>query len=117
MRFTGISSAAGAGRPTGHALPRGFDANMQAIASAAHKRGVVLMRGSEVTGSLEASDLCTTLRAAHERVRGNDGAFQHVERMANGIASGLGVRGTIAMSQLAWDLISAYAKWKGGKPQ
>ncbi len=103
-----FTSSAAAPRP-GTARPRDFDANMQAIASAAHLRGVVLTKGSEVKGSVEAGELCKTLRLAHEKTRGNRGKFDHVKRMANAIAAGLGVRGAVVVSQAAWNLIRGYA--------
>ena len=101
----------GAGRP------RGFDANVQAIASAAHLRGVVLMRNDTVVGSLEAAVLCRQLRLAHETTRGDDGKHDHVERMANGIAVRLGVQGAVQVSRLAWNLLQGYGtpKRKGGR--
>ena len=103
------SPGALAQRP-GTGMPRGFDANVQSIASAAHLRGVVLMKGSEVKGSVEAGELCVTLRTAHEKQRGKAGRFEHVERMANGIATGLGARGAVIVPVAVWNLIKAYAK-------
>lgn len=64
MSQPGIPFRPGAGKP------KGFDTQVQDIASAAHLRGVVLMRGDTVVGSLEAADLCRTMRAAHENTRG-----------------------------------------------
>ena len=48
----------GAAYRPGMGKPKGFDFQVQDIASAAHLRGVVLMRGDTVVGSLEAADLC-----------------------------------------------------------
>ncbi len=89
--------------------PRGFDANVQNIASAAHLRGIVLLRGEVVVGSLEAAELCRTIRAAHENTRGDEHRHDHVEALANGIATRLGVRGAVGVSQSAWNLIKGYS--------
>lgn len=94
----------GAGRP------KGFDQQVQDIASAAHLRGIVLMKGETVVGSLEAADLCKALRAAHENTRGQDGRHGHVITLANGIAARLGAKGAVEVSNFAWTLIQGYAK-------
>ena len=100
-----------ASRP-GVALPRDFDANVQTIASAAHRRGVVLVRGDQVVGSVEAAELCRTLRAAHEATRGNSHAHAHVEQLAGGIAAKVGARGAVEVSRSAMNLLTGYAKPK-----
>jgi len=89
--------------------PKGFDQQVQDIASAAHVRGIVLMKGETVVGSLEAAVLCRTLRAAHENTRGQDQRHGHVETLANGIAARLGVQGAVQVSRFAWNLIQGYA--------
>lgn len=90
--------------------PRAFGANVQCIASAAHLRGVVLLRGDTVVGSVEAAELCRTLRAAHEATRGDDRAHAHVERLAHGITLRLGVKGAVPVSRTAWGLIEGYSR-------
>lgn len=89
--------------------PKGFDQQVQDIASAAHARGIVLMKGEVVVGSLEAAELCRGLRAAHENTRGQEGRHDHVEKLAHGIALKLGVKGSVQVSRFAWNLISGYA--------
>lgn len=89
--------------------PKNFDAQVQDIASAAHLRGVVLMKGDAVVGSLEAAELCKGLRAAHENTRGQEGRHAHVVTLANGIAARLGVKGAVQVSNFAWNLIRGYA--------
>jgi hypothetical protein len=93
----------GAGRP------KGFDQQVQDIASAAHLRGIVLMKGETVVGSVEAADLCKALRAAHENTRGQEGRHGHVVTLANGIAARLGAKGAVQVSNFAWTLIRGYA--------
>jgi len=88
--------------------PRGFDGNVQAIASAAHLRGVVLMRQDQVVGALEAAELCRQLRLAHETTRGDDAKHDHVERLANGIAIRLGAKGSVQVTRLCWNLLLGY---------
>lgn len=90
--------------------PKSFDALVQDIASAAHGRGVVLMKGDTVVGSLEAAELCEGLRAAHENTRGEPVKHGHVERMTSGIALRLGARGSVQVSRGAWNMISGYAR-------
>lgn len=97
--------------------PKSFDQQVQDIASAGHVRGVVLMKGETVVGSLEAADLCKGLRAAHENTRGQEGRHSHVAALANGIALRLGVKGSVQVSRFAWNLICGYAaarRMKGG---
>lgn len=54
--------------PLGYAPPpRSFNANVQMVASAAHRQGVVIVRGETIVGSLEAAELCRLLRTAHWR--------------------------------------------------
>lgn len=89
--------------------PKSFDAQVQDIASAAHARGIVLMKGETVVGSLEAAELCRGLRAAHENTRGQEGRHDHVAALANGIALKLGVKGSVQVSRFAWNLIQGYA--------
>lgn len=115
MNSAGLTFRPGAGRP------KGFDSNVQAIASAAHLRGVVLVRNDQVVGALEAAELCRQLRLAHETTRpGNPGGdaakHDHVERLANGIAIKLGARGSVQVSRLCWNLLLGYgtAKRKAG---
>lgn len=103
-RFDGQTAfRPGAGRP------KGFDQQVQDIASAAHLRGIVLMKGETVVGSVEAADLCKALRAAHENTRGQDGRHGHVLTLANGIAARLGAKGAVQVSNFAWTLIRGYA--------
>jgi len=102
MNSAGLTFRLGAGRP------KGFDSNVQAIASAAHLRGVVLMRNDQVVGALEAAELCRQLRLAHETTRGDDAKHDHVERLANGIAVKLGARGSVQVSRLCWNLLLGY---------
>jgi len=91
--------------------PRSFNTNVQSIASAAHRRGVVLMRGDQVAGTVEggAAELCRTIRQAHELTRGDDHKHRHVEQMAASIVSKLEVRGAVQVSRLAWNLLQGYA--------
>jgi len=100
--------------------PKTFDTNVQDIASAAHLRGVVLMRQDQVVGLLEAAELCRTLRAAHAATRVGEGggtaetvavAHAHVEQIANSIAVRLGVRGAVVVTRSQWNLIGGYARW------
>lgn len=93
----------GAGRP------KSFNTNVQDIASAAHGRGVVLLRSEVVVGSVEAKELCRILRAAHENTRGDDARHEHVEKLAHGIALRLGVKGAVQVSRSAMNLLSGYA--------
>ena len=86
-----------------------FDHHVQDIASAAHLRGVVLLKADQIVGSLEAADLCRTLRAAYENTRGHAGKHAHVEKLANGISLRLGVRGSVQVSRTAWSFLSGYA--------
>jgi hypothetical protein len=95
---------------TGAGRPRGFDGNVQCIASAAHLRGVILMRVDQVVGSLEAAELCRTLRAAHENTRGDAHRHEHVAQLANGIALRLGSKGAVQVSRSAWNLLQGYAR-------
>lgn len=106
MNSAGLTFRPGAGRP------KGFDSNVQAIASAAHLRGVVLVRNDQVVGSLEAAELCRQLRLAHETTRGDDAKHDHVERLANGIAVKLGARGSVQVSRLCWNLLLGYGTAK-----
>jgi hypothetical protein len=89
--------------------PKSFDQQVQDIASAAHARGIVLMKGEAVVGSLEAADLCMGLRAAHENTRGDEARHKHVAALANGMALRLGVKGSVQVSRFAWNLIQGYA--------
>lgn len=89
--------------------PRSFDTNVQSIASAAHLRGVVLMRGLAIVGSVEARDLCRTLRAAHEATRGSE-RQRHVESLAGTLARRLGARGAVQVTQFHWNILTGYAK-------
>lgn len=89
--------------------PKTFDGTVQDIASAGHARGVVLMKADTVVGSVEAGELCNALRAAHENTRGQEGRHDHVERLAFGIATRLGVKGHVQVSRFAWNLIQGYA--------
>lgn len=101
------SAHTGMFRP-GAGRPMNFDSNVQAIASAAHLRGVVLMRNDQVVGSLEAAQLCRQLRLAHETTRAEAEKHDHVERLANGIAVKLGARGAVQVSRLTWNLLLGY---------
>jgi hypothetical protein len=92
--------------------PRDFNANVQAIASAAHARGVILTRAGSVVGSIEAAVLCRLLRTAHETTRGRAHDHDHVERLANGIAIGIGAKGPVAVARQALNLLTGYAKPK-----
>lgn len=83
---------------------------MQDIAAAGHARGIVLMKGDTVVGSVEAAELCKALRAAHENTRGEEGKHDHVERLAFGIATRLGVKGHVQVAGFAWRLIQGYAR-------
>lgn len=89
-----------------------FDHHVQDIASAAHLRGVVLMRSEQVVGSLEAAILCRTLRAAHENTRGQDPKHEHVKNLAHGICLRLGVQGSVQVTRTAWSFLSGYANAK-----
>lgn len=115
-----MSAARFDGQPVfrpGVGRPKSFDQQVQDIASAAHARGIVLMKGETVVGSLEAADLCKGLRAAHENTRGQEGRHAHVRNLANGIALKLGVKGSVQVSRFAWNLICGYAaarRMKGG---
>jgi hypothetical protein len=98
----------------GTGQPRDFDGNMQCIASAAHLRGVVLVRVDQVVGSLEAADLCRTIRAAHETTRGDAHRHEHVAQLANGIALKLGAKGAVQVSRSAWNLLVGYSRPAAG---
>jgi hypothetical protein len=89
--------------------PKTFDGVVQDIAAAGHARGIVLMKADTVVGSIEASDLCRALRAAHENTRGQEGRHDHVERLAFGIGARLGVKGAVQVARAAWNLIQGYA--------
>ncbi len=88
----------------------GFDTNVQKIASAAHLRGVHLLKGEVVVGTVEAAVLCRTLRAAHESTRGNENRHDDVERLANAIAVRLGVQGAVGVARAAWAQLQGYAE-------
>jgi hypothetical protein len=94
--------------------PRSFDGNVQCIASAAHLRGVILMRVDQVVGSLEAAEPCRTLRAAHENTRGDAHRHDHVAQLANGIALRLGAKGAVQVSRSAWNLLVGYSRPAAG---
>jgi hypothetical protein len=89
--------------------PKGFDTQVQDIASAAHLRGVVLMRGDTAVGSLEAADLCRTMRAAHENTRGLGPRHDQVRQIVNSIAIRLGSRGAVIVMRAQWNLLRGYA--------
>lgn len=89
--------------------PKSFDTFVQDIASAAHKRGVNLMKGETVVGTIEAAELCRTIRAARERQRGREQTFNHVGQLAAGIALRLGQRGAVQVSRASWNLLRGYA--------
>lgn len=113
----GGSDSPGAPR-IGTARPKSFDAQVQDIASAAHSRGVTLLRGETIVGSVEAADLCRTIRAAHEQSRGDDHRRRHVEQMVGAISLKLRSRGPVEVSRAVWGLLSGYARPKkngGGK--
>ncbi len=86
-----------------------FEHHVQDIASAAHLRGVVLLKSDQIVGSLAAADLCRTLRAAHENTRGQDAKHEHVKKMANSISLRLGARGSVQVSRTAWSFLTGYA--------
>lgn len=90
--------------------PKGFDTQVQDIASAAHLRGVVLMRGETVVGSLEAAGLCRTMRAAHENTRGLGPRHDQVRQIVNSIALRLGSRGAVIVMRAQWNLLTGYAR-------
>lgn len=99
------------GRPrVGSAKPKSFDTHVQDIASAAHTRGVAVMKGETIVGTVEAAELCRTIRAARECQRGNQHNFDHVARLAGGIALKLGQRGAVQVSQVTLNLLRGYAK-------
>lgn len=102
-----------AARP-GVALPRDFDGNMQTIAAAAHKRGVVLMRGGQAVGAVGAAELCRTLRAAHAATRdGRDlGKFEQVKQIAGALAVKIGPTGPVEVSRSVFSLLKGFAKAK-----
>lgn len=105
----------GAAYRPGMGKPKGFDTQVQDIASAAHLRGVVLMRGDTVVGSLEAADLCRTMRAAHENTRGLGPRHDQVRQIVNSIAIRLGSRGAVIVMRAQWNLLTGYAKAKREK--
>lgn len=86
-----------------------FEQHVQDIASAAHLRGVVLVKSDQIVGSVEAAVLCRALRAAHENTRSDFGRHDHVKRLANGISARLGVKGSVQVGRFAWSLITGYA--------
>lgn len=90
---------------------RDFDTSVQMVASAAHRRGVVLVRSGVVVGELEARDLCRTLRAAHGATSGRQ--RQHVENIAFVITLRLGVPGPILLARSQLNVLQGYAKRLG----
>lgn len=101
--------------------PRGFDGDMQCVASAAHRRGVVLIQTDRIVGSVEARELMKTLRAAHENMRGHPQQRRQVEQAAAVIAARLGRPGAVQVSKATWNVISGYARRRSeptapGKP-
>jgi len=94
-----------------------FDSLMQSIASAAHRRGVDLMRGAERETDLDAGTLCTTLRRAWT-IDTNLVRRTAVLKLARGIVASLGQRGTVQVSAAAWQQILKHADGRGlGVPE
>jgi hypothetical protein len=92
--------------------PKSFDVQVQDIASAAHLRGVVLLRQGEIVGSIEARLLCRTMRAARENTRANLPRHHHVRQIVNGIHLRLGQKGAVCVPRYLWNLLTGYAKTK-----
>lgn len=90
--------------------PKSFDQMVQDIASAAHARGVYLIRGKKVVGSIEARLLCRSLRAAHVNTTGQELRRAQVLKLAAGIALRLGVKGPLLVPQVTWNVLSGFAK-------
>jgi len=96
-------------------LPKSFDVQVQDIASAAHKRGVILLHRDAIVGSLEAADLCRTMRSARENTRGDQHRFRHVAQLVNGVHVRLGQKGAVSVSRSAWGLLQGYSRPKAAK--
>lgn len=94
----------------GTAKPKSFDVQVQDIASAAHSRGVNVMKGEVIVGTVEAAELCRTIRAARECARGDQRKFDHVGALTTGIANKLGQRGAVMVTQVALNLLRGYAR-------
>lgn len=95
--------------------PKTFNTQVQDIASAAHARGVVILKGEQITGSIEAADLCRAIRAAWAATDGDPHKHDHVARLVGGISSRLGQKGGVGVSQLALNLLRGYASPRSSK--
>lgn len=105
----GEASLLAAYRP-GVGRPKSFDAEVQDIASAAHRRGVVLVQSDRIVGAVEAAVLCRTLRTARERTRGDEPRHDQVARIAHTIALRLGAQGAVQVSRGHWNVLTGYAR-------
>lgn len=115
MKEPGILVSAGA-TAYAPAAPRRFDQLRQDVASAAHLRGVILVKGTHadgspvIVGSIAAKDLCVAIRSSYENTRGNDGRHNHVRQLVFQIAMRLGHKGAVQVSRMTWNLLQGYAK-------
>lgn len=100
------------GSPTIGGRPKSFDVQVQDIASAAHLRGVHLLKNGEIVGSAEAADLCKTIRAAHERTRRQPERNRHVAQIVSAIATKLRARGPVEVARASFRILQGYANPK-----
>lgn len=94
----------------GVGMPKGFETRVQDIASAAWLRGVVLTHADQVVDTLEARDLCRTIRAAHAATAGSARRRDHVEQLTFAIATGLGAEGPVRVHRRALNFLRGYAR-------
>ncbi len=103
MRHTSRDDLDWSHGPVNPGRPRDFEANMQCIASTAHRRGVIFTRSQVAIGTTDAAGFCKTLRRAHAAEP------EHTAQLAHGIAAAIGPRGSLEVPQSTWNVIKGYA--------
>jgi len=84
-----------------------IDAARQAIASAAHSRGVVI--GSSTFREIPAADLMRAIRGAWERSQADEGKRARVETIIRSIASKLGNPGPVHVIPTTLGVLESFA--------
>jgi hypothetical protein len=93
--------------------PLRIEAALQQIASAAHLRGVLVVRGVKVE-VVPARDLMRALRGAWEGTADSERRRDQVEGIIRGTATRLAHGGPVTISGQLFGIAKAYAKPKGG---
>lgn len=78
---------------------------MQALASAAHLRGVAITKGETIVATIEARELLRQIRTLHTAAGESEARRWHVESLAAGLVVRLTQCGPVLVSAYCWQLL------------